>query len=103
MIYAVRQGDVGWRRGRRRRNLVMLLGGMAVYMVVRLSVQQLADDQARKDDERPGEATPRRAAGLRTRAHLRGQGQARHRGRHRRPARGGEPQGVARVRVEKKI
>ncbi len=44
VVYAVRQGDVGWRRGRRRRNLVMLLGGMAVYMVVHGFFQFVAVD-----------------------------------------------------------
>ena len=44
VAYAVRQGDVGWQRGRRRRNLVMLLGGMAVYMVVHGFFQFVAVD-----------------------------------------------------------
>ena len=34
LLYAIRQGDVGLTRGRKRRNLVMLLGGLAFYMVL---------------------------------------------------------------------
>ena len=34
LIYAYRQGDVGWKGRRQRGNLLILVGGLAVYMVL---------------------------------------------------------------------
>jgi hypothetical protein len=44
LIYAVRQGDVGLARGRRRANLVMLVGGFALYMAIHGFFQFVAVD-----------------------------------------------------------
>lgn len=44
LIYAIRQGDAGLRRGRPRRNLVMLVGGYFVYMAVHGFFQFVAVD-----------------------------------------------------------
>lgn len=44
LIYAVRQGDVGLARGRRRRNLLLLLGGMAIYLALHGFFQFVAVD-----------------------------------------------------------
>jgi len=44
LVYAVRQGDVGLARGRRRRNLVMLVGGLAVYLALHGFFQFVAAD-----------------------------------------------------------
>jgi hypothetical protein len=44
LIYAIRQGDVGLRRGRPRKNLVMLLSGYVLYMAVHGFFQFIAVD-----------------------------------------------------------
>lgn len=44
LLYTVAQGDVGLTRGRRRRNLVMLVGGLAVYMAIHGFFQFVAVD-----------------------------------------------------------
>lgn len=44
LIYTIRQDDAGLARGRRRRNLLMLLGGFVVYMAVHGFFQFVAVD-----------------------------------------------------------
>ena len=44
LIYTIRQGDAGLARGRPRRNLVMLVGGLCVYMAVHGFFQFVAVD-----------------------------------------------------------
>ena len=34
LLYAIRQGDVGVAPGRKRRNLIMLVGGLVLYMTI---------------------------------------------------------------------
>ncbi|MFH1131916.1 MAG: hypothetical protein V1754_11315 [Pseudomonadota bacterium] len=34
IVFGVRQGDIGLAKGRRRRNLIMLLGGLIVYLLL---------------------------------------------------------------------
>jgi hypothetical protein len=44
LIYTIRQGDVGWARGEKRRNLVMLVGGFALYAAIHGFFQFVAVD-----------------------------------------------------------
>ena len=44
LVYAILQGDAGLRRGAPRRNLVMLLGGLLLYMAVHGFFQFVAVD-----------------------------------------------------------
>ena len=44
LIYTIRQGDAGLRRGTPRRNLVMLVGGYMLYMAVHGFFQFVAVD-----------------------------------------------------------
>jgi len=44
LVYVIRQGDAGLTRGRRRRNLVMLVGGLALYLAVHGFFQFIAVD-----------------------------------------------------------
>lgn len=44
LIYTIRQGDVGLARGEKRRNLVMLVGGLALYAAIHGFFQFVAVD-----------------------------------------------------------
>lgn len=44
VIYVIRQGDAGLARGRKRRNLVMLVGGLAFYLALHGFFQFVAVD-----------------------------------------------------------
>jgi len=43
-VYAIRQGDVGWRAGEPRRNLLMLVSGCVVYLAIHGFFQFVAVD-----------------------------------------------------------